>query len=133
MLDTNADCNIWLNHTRRTEASPKARSNRGSSAARSNKVSLTSKTQTLFTSLPSAACQHAASRLADKRRPLGRSVLSSAAFEAEGFARLVWCRRLAVEHGPEGYGLFHQLGVGAGALVAADPEVVFEADAHVAA
>src|ERR671910_180745 len=117
MTDTKADCNIWLNHNFRTPASPKARSKSGSRAARSSKVSFTSKTQTLFTVFvpPWLKCH------------------CSAAFEAERLACLVGGCRLPVEHGAEGDSLLDQLGVCVSALLAADPEVVLQADAHVAA
>ena len=56
-----------------------------------------------------------------------------APLEAERLARLVGCSGLAVEEGGEGYGLLDELGVLFRPLVAADAEVVLEADAHVAA
>src|SRR3712207_4359149 len=48
-------------------------------------------------------------------------------------ARLVGCCGRAVEEGGEGDGLLDELGVGLRPLVAANAEVVLEADAHVAA
>ena len=48
-----------------------------------------------------------------------------ASLETEGLAGLVGGGGLAVEHGGEGDGLLDELGVGLGASLAADAEVVF--------
>src|SRR5215207_4264908 len=56
-----------------------------------------------------------------------------AALEAERLARFVWGGGLAVEEVGQSDGLLDQLGVGLRTFVAADAEVVLEADAHVAA
>src|SRR5829696_5420000 len=157
MVATKADCSIWLNHSLRTEASPKTRSNSGSSAARSSRVSFTSKTQTLFTKLPSPnrfaeISTHRRSRLrdmADKAAQPRAEVLTSegrrperadqlkcylgTALQAERLACLIRGGRLSVEHLAEGYGLLDQFGVRLRALFAAEAEVVFQADPHVAA
>src|SRR5918994_430477 len=114
MVATNADCSIWLNHSLRTAASPKTRSKSGSRAAKSSKVSFTSKTQTLFTTFLS------------KRH-------GGATLEAQSLASLVRGGGLPVEHLAQGYGLLDQLGVRLRALFAADAQVVFQADPHVSA
>jgi len=56
-----------------------------------------------------------------------------AALETERFARFVRRGGLSVEHLAEGYDLLDQLGVRLRALFAADTEIVFQTDSHVAA
>src|ERR687889_1398586 len=74
MVATNADCNIWLNHSLRTETWPKIRSKSGSSAARSSRVSFTSKTQTLFTTFLS---QQRSAKESPSREPRQAEMLTS--------------------------------------------------------
>src|SRR5918993_2659996 len=75
MVATNADCSIWLNHSLRTETWPKIRSKSGSSAARSSRVSFTSKTQTLFTTFLS---QQRSAKVSPSREPRQAEMLTSA-------------------------------------------------------
>src|SRR5919112_1236468 len=74
MVATNADCSIWLNHSLRTETWPKIRSKSGSSAARSSRVSFTSKTQTLFTTFLS---QQRSAKESPSREPRQAEMLTS--------------------------------------------------------
>src|SRR5215213_3989584 len=147
MVATNADCSIWLNHSLRTETWPKIRSKSGSSAARSSRVSFTSKTQTLFTTFLS---RKRSAKESPSREPRQAEMLTSedlkgpkradqlkcylgAAFQAERLACLVRGGRLSVEHLAQSHGLLDQLGVRLRALFAADTEIVFQTDSHVAA
>src|SRR5215203_7300747 len=156
MVATKADCNIWLNHSLRTAASPKTRSKSGSSAARSSKVSFTSKTHTLFTMFlspkrcaeESSSCEPRQAEMltseglkgpkrADKaparRRADQLERYLGAALQAKRLACLIRGGRHSVEHLTQSHGLLHQLGVRLRALFTADAEVVFQADSHVAA
>src|SRR5215208_3946956 len=140
MVVTKADCSIWLNHSLRTAASPKTRSKSGSSAARSSKVSFTSKTQTLFTTFLSQQHSAKVSPSCELRQAevlnCCQAVLKrylGAALQAERLACLVRGGRISVEHLTQSHGLLDQLGVRLRALFAADAQVVFQADPHVAA
>src|SRR5215210_814026 len=112
MVATKADCSIWLNHSLRTAASPKTRSNKGSRAAMSSRVSFTSKTQTLFTVFLS---HERSAKVSPSREPRQAEMPPSeglkgpkradrlkcylgAALETQRLACLVRGGRLSIEH-----------------------------------